>query len=141
MIQIKGYYNRKLENLIETSPQFSEDTTVDRTNLQKLILISNIMVMTQLIMIIFCVSYFTGMIWYLISELALAKLDEQENFITYFEIDDRENIDKMFALLYFSFTSLSTVGLGDYHPRSDRERIQGAFILLFGVAITSYVIE
>jgi hypothetical protein len=40
--------------------------------------------------------------------------------------------------IYFSFTSLSTVGFGDYHPRSDPERLLVAFILLFGVAIFSY---
>ena len=43
------------------------------------------------------------------------------------------------AILYFSFTSLSTVGFGDYHPTNDIERLIGAFILLFGVAIFSIV--
>lgn len=44
-------------------------------------------------------------------------------------------------MFYFAFTSLSTVGLGDYHPRSDLERAIGAFALLFGVTVTSYVME
>jgi hypothetical protein len=42
-------------------------------------------------------------------------------------------------MLYFAFTSLSTVGLGDYHPRSNAERIVGAFMMLFGAMITSLV--
>jgi hypothetical protein len=37
------------------------------------------------------------------------------------------------------FTSLSTVGFGDLHPRGDFERIACAMILLFGVAIFSYI--
>ena len=41
--------------------------------------------------------------------------------------------------MYFAFTSLSTVGFGDFHPRSNSERLVGAFILLFGVAIFSYI--
>ena len=41
--------------------------------------------------------------------------------------------------MYYAFTSLSTVGFGDYHPRSDMERLFCALILLFGVAIFSYV--
>jgi len=45
------------------------------------------------------------------------------------------------TLVYFAFTSLSTVGLGDYHPRSSIERGVGAFVLLFGVALTSYVMD
>ena len=43
--------------------------------------------------------------------------------------------------MYFSFTSLSTVGFGDYHPRGDIERVFGAFQLLFGVAIFSYILS
>jgi hypothetical protein len=41
--------------------------------------------------------------------------------------------------LYFAFTSLSTVGFGDYAPRGNIERLFGAFMLLFGVAIFSYI--
>ena len=37
------------------------------------------------------------------------------------------------------FTSLSTVGFGDYNPRSDNERLVCLAILLFGVSIFSYV--
>ena len=38
---------------------------------------------------------------------------------------------------YFSMTSLSTVGFGDYYPVSDEERHIGSFVLLFGVALFS----
>ena len=41
--------------------------------------------------------------------------------------------------MYYAFTSLSTIGFGDYNPKSDIERILCAFILLFGVAIFSFV--
>ena len=44
-------------------------------------------------------------------------------------------------LTYFAFTSLSTVGLGDYYPVSNLERLLGAFILLFGVSITSFIMD
>ena len=45
----------------------------------------------------------------------------------------------MIILTYFAFTSLSTVGFGDYAPISDLERLVGAFVLLGGVAIFSYI--
>jgi len=38
---------------------------------------------------------------------------------------------------YYALTSLSTIGLGDYHPKSDLERGIVAPMLLFGVAIFS----
>ena len=40
---------------------------------------------------------------------------------------------------YFTFTTLSTVGFGDFHPRSEVERIVATFILLIGVAIFSFI--
>jgi hypothetical protein len=40
---------------------------------------------------------------------------------------------------YFAFTTLSTIGLGDYYPVSDIERLVGSFVLLFGVALFSYM--
>ena len=40
-------------------------------------------------------------------------------------------------LVYFSFTSLSTVGFGDYNPKSSQERTIIAFALMFGVAVFS----
>ena len=42
-------------------------------------------------------------------------------------------------MLYYSFTSLTTVGFGDIYPTNDSERLVIAFLLLFGVAIFSYV--
>lgn len=40
-------------------------------------------------------------------------------------------------MIYFSTTTLSTVGFGDYAPRSNSERIFYSFVLIFGVAIFS----
>ena len=40
---------------------------------------------------------------------------------------------------YYAFTSLSTVGFGDYNPKANIERVFCAFILLFGVSIFSYI--
>lgn len=41
--------------------------------------------------------------------------------------------------LYWAFTTLTTVGLGDRNARSDNERLLCSFIFLFGVAIVSYI--
>lgn len=40
---------------------------------------------------------------------------------------------------YFAFTSLSTVGFGDIHPKSNIERATTSMILLMGVAMFSYI--
>jgi hypothetical protein len=46
----------------------------------------------------------------------------------------------MLKLFYFWFTSLTTVGLGDFNPKSDLERALCAFMLLFGVMFVSIII-
>lgn len=45
----------------------------------------------------------------------------------------------MLKMVYFSFTSLTTVGFGDLHPKTDFERLFIAFGLMFGVSIFSYL--
>jgi hypothetical protein len=42
-------------------------------------------------------------------------------------------------VVYFAFTTLSTVGFGDLTPRSDIERAMGSFILISGVAMFSFL--
>ena len=46
-----------------------------------------------------------------------------------------ENIRAAIAVSYWGFTTLTTIGLGDYHPRSDYERLLCAVIFLVGVSI------
>ena len=47
---------------------------------------------------------------------------------------------KILIGMYFAFTSLSTVGFGDFYPVSDTERLLGSFVLLIGVAMFSYIL-
>lgn len=41
-------------------------------------------------------------------------------------------------MLYYTFTSLSTVGFGDFHPVNSYERVLSATVLLAGVIVFSY---
>lgn len=89
------------------------------------------------------------MIWFIICEydvefepgFGFTEDPLQDRFLETFGLLDLTNMRKMVVVTYFSFTSLSTVGLGDYHPRSNLERFVGAFILLIGVTLTSYITE
>jgi hypothetical protein len=64
---------------------------------------------------------------------------EPENFITRFGLYKKSVSEIAVIVSYFMFTSLSTVGFGDYHPRSNTERLFVTVVLLFGVAIQSYI--
>ena len=65
--------------------------------------------------------------------------DQQEFFDVAYNFSERTIFDKGLLATYYAFTSLSTVGFGDYNPKSNVERILCAFILLFGVSIFSYI--
>ena len=99
-------------------------------------------------------SYFLGVLWLILCEfeesiddiryidqIKKAEHDYEERFLVYFGLVEYEQQPtvKLITVTYFAFTSLSTVGFGDYHPRSDLERASCAFILLFGVAIFSII--
>ena len=45
----------------------------------------------------------------------------------------------LIKLWYFAITTLSTIGFGDYTAKSVQEKIIISFVLLFGVAVFSYI--
>lgn len=64
-----------------------------------------------------------------------------DNFMFYNDNWDYREFNgahRTLTLIYFAFTSLSTVGFGDYYPVNDQERVVGSFVMLFGVAAFSY---
>ena len=64
--------------------------------------------------------------------------DGEPNFIDRW-LTGKTSYERAILMTYYAFTSLSTVGFGDIHPTNNAERCMVAFILLFGVAIFSYV--
>ena len=62
----------------------------------------------------------------------------RETFFSYYKINKKSDIENFIIMLYYSFTTLSTIGFGDYHPVSDEERIIVVCGLLFGVMIFSF---
>ena len=42
-------------------------------------------------------------------------------------------------MIYYTFTTLSTIGFGDYHPCADEEMILSCCVFLSGVSVVSYL--
>ena len=57
----------------------------------------------------------------------------------HFSIKDNTELRNMIIVTYWAFTTLTTVGFGDYHPRSNAERALCSLILLFGVMMFSLI--
>ena len=139
MKQIKLIFNNKIQKIIKTDADLADNQHEDNNYITKIIAISYLLKTFQLILIILAGSFFTGIVWYILSDYTMET--GSDNFINSFDINSLQNKDKIVTLTYFAFTSLSTVGLGDFHPLSNCERLIGAFMLLFGVTITSLIIE
>ena len=111
----------------------------------------------KLFIVIANISYLTGVGWLILCEAIrdfILNIDTgpefedspsiyaenyPEGFLTAKGIMKNTREQNLVVSIYFAFTSLSTVGFGDYVPCSNIERFIGAFILLFGVSIFSYI--
>ena len=67
--------------------------------------------------------------------------DLDDNFLIYYKLYDKDAWNLVIVSTYYSLTSLTTVGLGDYRPINNTERVVCTFILLFGVAIFSLIMS
>lgn len=56
-------------------------------------------------------------------------------------MEEKSSWENLTIVVYFMFTTLSTVGFGDFNPKSEIERAIMTFILLIGVATFSYIMS
>lgn len=82
-------------------------------------------------------SYFLGIFYYIYGDLTSSP--HSPNFISVYKVNDLPITQASLLLTYFTFSTLTTVGFGDLCPISDPERIFITIVLLFGVAVFSYI--
>lgn len=142
---IKDVFKRRLEQLVKTDKEKAEDQETGNNHIDSILIIGYSFRTVRLVLVIFTVSYYIGMAWYIFCELTLLtpeksiETKQNQGFIHEFNIEDYTVYEKSVLMIYYAFTTLSTVGFGDFHPRSNVERLLCAFILLTGVAIFSYI--
>jgi hypothetical protein len=145
---IKMAFIGRLERRIEWDTHFANNSLENNNPVEKIMFIGYMLKTLQLTIILANLSYFMGMLFFIFCELIQDfhyDVDyndhpdpynyEYENFISYNALFDKTPAENSVIMTYYMFTSLSTVGFGDYHPRSNAERAVVAIILLFGVAI------
>mmetsp|Transcript_1511 Transcript_1511/g.1006 ORF Transcript_1511/g.1006 Transcript_1511/m.1006 type:complete len:221 (+) Transcript_1511:675-1337(+) len=139
---IKSVFRKRLERVIEDQSQ-RNDIEVHRQDNNKIMLQIKIMYIfrvLRLILTILILSYFVGTIWFIITRLVSKNdPDNLATFYNYYHLANNNDWKNLIIVIYFAFTTLSTVGFGDYNPKSELERIITTFILLIGVACFSYI--
>ena len=150
------YNMRRIKNLIENDDFRANLMDYDQIYLRYLMMFKYFVSTCKLIVTIMSLSYFLGVIWFIFSfelfhhqEEELETLNGQiyntETFITTNSLDPHEptrtDVHNMFLLMYFAYTTLSTVGFGDFNPRSDSERLFCILILMLGVGIFGLILN
>lgn len=155
MTKVKAFYHQKMMQIIETDIVLANDKDQDNNKIVDILNISYVLKIFYLVVVIMNIAYLTGVFWlilceaindfYLNIDVESEKQDafyenfEEETFISYNGLQGNSHKLNIIIAFYFAFTSLSTVGFGDYNPRGNVERFVCAFVLLIGVAVFSYV--
>ena len=113
--------------------------------------ISFLIKLTELVSLIFTVSYLFALLWVILCEIVEDMIlnvrfknpevaaEYPDQFFTYYNLDSYPKPIIFLKVFYFAFTSLTTVGFGDFHPCSQYEQMFAAFMILFGVMVFSYI--
>ena len=94
----------------------------------------------RLILFILLLSYFLGTIWFIVS-MHTSRDSTAFTFYNEYALGDNTNRQNLVIVMYFMFTTLSTVGFGDFHPKSEVERAIMTLVLLVGVACFSWIMS
>lgn len=102
-------------------------------------------------------SYFLGIIWHIITKDLIAWdveefYDVYQGYITFytysghgFQFDEDGNspkpMDSMVKVFYYGMTTLTTIGYGDFLPKSVSEKIIISFTMLSGVTVFSFIMS
>jgi hypothetical protein len=148
MAKFKNHYKEKIQAIIEENHELANSIEIDNNKIEEILRVSYILKTMRLTMVLINISFLTGVFWLLLCEFIqdfVYDVDpgdqdfDEDLFMVTFGIEKKGHFQNIILVTYFAITSLATVGFGDYHPRGDAERVFTALILLFGVAIFSYI--
>ena len=128
---------------MEKDSTIGENIDEDNNSINMLTNIGYLLKIMKYFTFIFNFSFFTGIIWMVACDILNEKYlqtqdDPGDSFTQKFEIENESDSKKVLITMYFLFTSLTTTGFGDLHPRSNSERMLSTIMLLIGVSIVSY---
>ena len=167
---IKKFYQKKLEYLVANNDKLANNIVIDNNSIEEVLFIKYFLKLIKFVIIILNVSYILGMMWLIMCKAIEdfvydVKYKEmfnndgsmaddyyqiqraenmdiyEENFIVKWDLYNKLPYENTIIVMYYAFTSLSTVGFGDLHPRSDIERMACAFMLLIGVMLFSTIMN
>ena len=89
-------------------------------------------------MLIMFLAYILGAFWFVITRSNTANTDVFTFFNAY-GMGKNTDPENMIIVVYYTLTTLTTVGFGDFNPKSEIERLYITLLLVVGVLIFSWV--
>lgn len=133
---VKGVFRRRLQNITKRN-RADKDSNVDNNKIILQIKIMYAFRVLRLVVTILILSYFLGTLWFIFTK-NFTQDPGDFTFFNEYKLAERTDSENLILIVYFAFTTLSTVGFGDFNPKSECERALTSFILLVGVACFSY---
>jgi len=128
-------YNQRIKEEVFDPYQIDPDEgrvadMIDFNQIDKNILYNNALKTTKLFVMIFSLAFFFGMFFRLVVVLENNLYSEEEKvcegwggmFDACYSMNDRTTFNDFIVYVYFAFTTLCTVGFGDFHAKSNLER-------------------
>ena len=78
--------------------------------------------------------------WFIMSKHTSQDTDKY-TFYNVYGLGELTAFENVSIVMYFMFTTMSTVGFGDFNPKSEIERIIMTFILIIGVTCFAYIMS
>ena len=137
---IRKRYRNKLVKLINSNSPKCEDRTINNNKIMAQIFCIKGFQIFRLVVFILFLAYLLGTLWFLMTKHTTTD-PEEFTFYNEYGLADRTDFENVSVLMYFMFTTLSTVGFGDFNPKSEIERLIMTFILISGVACFAYIMS
>ena len=130
-------YRWRLSRIIHNTHKIRDPST-DHNQIMVQIKIMYAYRIFRLVTTILILAYFIGTLFFCLSKHTTYSEDDFTFYNEYgmAELTDLENLIRM---IYFAITTLTTIGFGDFNPKSEVERIATTAILLAGVCCFSFI--
>jgi hypothetical protein len=125
----------------------------DYNKLNELVAVRLFLRMLKMVVFMVLLTYFAAMLFRIfigIQDDIIGREEVLENncssdpssgyFMSCYNMYDKTVGQDLIAMQYYAFTTLTTVGFGDFNPKSNMERLFIAAFMLFGVACFSYIL-
>jgi hypothetical protein len=100
--------------------------------------LNTVMDILKLLVLIFFISHLLACTFYYVGDYE--STDNPENWIRVSGIDEIPKEERYMTSLYFSFSTMATVGYGDITPQTNLEKVYSILGMLIACGFTAYII-